>query len=759
MTELRKRHLPGAMAAACTSAAMIAQQVVGKAVRDTLFLSSFEARFLPIAMASAAVLSLAVVYWLSRLLVRRSPAATMPWLFGGSALALVLSWLLGLVSAPLAAIVVYFHTALLGPVLITTFWSMINERFDPHTAKHAVARISGGGTLGGMLGGLAAWRISHLVELSTMLLFLSALNVLCVVGSLLIAARKGVDPYATNDAGGADATLAVSAFGVLRRAPFLRNLALLVALGAALSALLDYVFSAQVAAALPKGAPLLSFFSLFWLGVGVVSFVLQLALGRIALEKLGLAVSIALLPGTIILGGAFGLAVPGLASSSILRASDAVQRNTLFRSAYELLYTPISQESKRATKALIDVGFDRAGTLFGSLLVVIALRLVPHGASTVLLVLVVLIAFATLPVVQGLHRGYVRALEQGLRDTAQKLGEVTSSTAVDADADAHRPSIAIDAATDARDALIDRLQALELGPLVEEGDLEKNLATRHEPLVASKRAAKAVAKAKEARAAAERVLDDARDLLSGDLAKARIVLGKPPAETRRLAAWIIPLLAHPALHRDSKKALSRNALVCTGQLVDALLDPTTRPVIRRRVPRVLSMCNTQRAAEGLVLGLADASFEVRYECSRALVRVRARNPEIVFHRTLLDDAVLAELALATPQSAPAAGSEAGKLAAELIADRSARRLKHVFAILSLKLDREPLQLAFDALFQDDERHRGTALEYLETVLRSDLREALWPHLGAASPLNAPRPAADILADLTRTAGERVHNRT
>ena len=39
----------------------------------------------------------------------------------------------------------YLHTIVFGSVLTSGFWSLINERFDPHTAKKLVGRIAGGG--------------------------------------------------------------------------------------------------------------------------------------------------------------------------------------------------------------------------------------------------------------------------------------------------------------------------------------------------------------------------------------------------------------------------------------------------------------------------------------------------------------------------------------------------------------------------------------------------------------------------------------
>ena len=41
-------------------------------------------------------------------------------------------------------------------------------------------------------------------------------------------------------------------------------------------------------------------------------------------------------------------------------------RNSLFRTAYELLFIPVPAAHKRPVKAILDVGLDRVGTVLGS---------------------------------------------------------------------------------------------------------------------------------------------------------------------------------------------------------------------------------------------------------------------------------------------------------------------------------------------------------------------------------------------------------
>jgi hypothetical protein len=71
------------------------------------------------------------------------------------------------------------------------------------------------------------------------------------------------------------------------------------------------------------------------------------------------------------------------------------------------------------------------------------------------------------------------------------------------------------------------------------------------------------------------------------------------------------------------------------------------------------------------------------------------------------------------------------------------------------LEREPLRLAFRALHHEDPKFRGTALEYLDTVLPVEIRELVWPLLGEAVPLPSARSAPELLADLALAARPRA----
>jgi hypothetical protein len=158
---------------------------------------------------------------------------------------------------------------------------------------------------------------------------------------------------------------------------------------------------------------------------------------------------------------------------------------------------------------------------------------------------------------------------------------------------------------------------------------------------------------------------------------------------------------------------------------------------------VLKACATQRAADGLVLGLHDERFEVRYPCGLALARITGRNPSLHLSRKQVLGAALREIEgdrrmqEAGPRAAP--GGDPGD-----------RALEHVFTLLSLVLERESMQMAYRALVSADQRLRGTALEYLENVLPDAVRDSLWFYLSVRERGRRERPAQQVLDDLRRS---------
>ena len=117
------------------AAAVMAQFVSGKAVRDALFLTSLDLSALPAMLVATSAVSVVLVIANARAARRIRPATLIPITFAASGVLFVLEWVLRSRSPLGTAIAVYLHISAAGPVLASGFWLIASERFDPHTAK------------------------------------------------------------------------------------------------------------------------------------------------------------------------------------------------------------------------------------------------------------------------------------------------------------------------------------------------------------------------------------------------------------------------------------------------------------------------------------------------------------------------------------------------------------------------------------------------------------------------------------------------
>lgn len=667
-------------AAAVTAGLLIAQQVASRAVRDAIFLSAFHVKSLPLVMGAAAVAALAGAEALSRLQARRSPSHVVPAAAALSTLLLGCWWALGLVSPRPAAVLLYLHVAAFGGAMVSGFWSLVNERFDPYTARRAVGSIGTGAAAGGVAGGALAWLASRALPLPATVLGLIALGALSASALAQASGREPRPPVAP------PSPLPAT---VLLRNPYLRSIAIVVLLGAVVEAIVDFLFKAEAADRFAAGS-LLGAFAVFHAGISVSGLLLQLSLSRAALRHLGIAGTISLRPAATAAGAILGAFFPRLATAALVRGAHDSLTNSLFRSGYELLYTPLPEAEKRRVKAIVDVAVDKVGALAGSALVALTLALAPLTAAPVLFAVAAAVSLVLVLLSQRLQRGYVQTLAQSLvlgrvrLDAEDIVDHATQATLTDA-------------------SLVDR------GTLLRQ--IEQLRGSQPDTLVPST----VVPETREP-SGPDALLERLTWVRSGDPVLVRRALRHSPEPEPALVACILPLLSSELLFAEVVGALRHAAPRVTGQLVDAMLDPAGDPVVRRRIPRVLKACPTPRAALGLRAALDDPSFGVRTAAAAALAALNERSSVVEISRDEVLERVRRELDSGEPVD---------------------RQLPQLFALLSLMLERGPLQIAWTAMKAPDRALRGTALEYLSNVLPGDLFPRIRSCFGASS-VPAPR---------------------
>jgi len=552
-----------------------------------------------------------------------------------------------------------------------------------------VGQIAAAGTSVGVLGAFATAPLVRTFGTASMLPILAVINVLCAWQVRRLAVpdgNRGGSRRSAEPTGGAPVAT-ISGFEVLANAPYLRTLALLLLLGTMSAMLFDYLLKGAAQDALKSRDALSDFFSLYYATVGLLTFVIQTSSSRRVLERFGLRAAVSAPSAALLAGGLGSLVFPGFAGAVAARGAESACRVSLFRSGYELFYAAIGPAEKRAVKSIVDVGADRLGDAAASGIIPLVL-LAPAAFQRPALIWIG-IACSALAIVLAsrLTRGYIQALEKNLLDRA-----------VDLDL------------PDVEDRTTRATILRTLGRRTATGG-------EHAP-------------------AADADLAAIHALRSRDPDTIRRVLHDERGLSAALVPHVIPLLARDGLAVDVIRALRKTAEERVGTLVDTLLDPNQEFVVRRRLARVFSICVSQRAVDGLLLALDDLRFEVRFQCARSLAMIVERNQAARVDRDQVLTAIQREVGVAravwnsrqlvdevTVEDPPAAVDKFAQ-------PRTDQSLIHVFTLLSLVLSREPLEIAFRGLHTDDQKLRGTALEYLESILPPPIRGSLWPFLEA-----------------------------
>ena len=649
--------------AALTAACVIAQQIGSKATRDAFFLSNYSVTLLTRVMVLAALLSFVGAFILSSITARIGPVRNSRAAFCVSACLFLVEWGLAQHFPGPAAIAVYLHAATFGLIVISSFWSVVNERFDPHTARAALARIVAGATLGGVFGGVIAERVTRWFGLLSMLPSLALLNGLCALGVTWIGTMPTLGTAHLN-AVSPQPKERPSALRLIRDTSCLRHFAAVMALTSLAAAAGDYALKAQAAVRFEGTDELMTFFAIFYGSVSLLSFGVQAVLGRSALRHLGIGGVMAVLPLAGVTFGAIGALFTRLWSVLLLRGSQSVLINSLFRSGYELLFTSVPQDKRRSTKIIIDVVFDRLGDALGSIGVLLIASFVADVEQSLFFVLALatVSSGAALGICRKLRRDYMDELVARLKGA--NIRASASSREHSAEPLTYSNSIGnLPVLKQVKSILKPPIHPEELtqvAALLTTPDVKPEISKLLQKLVPS-------------------LQEELFELLDD------------PDVAIEVRKHVIQLFAAGGPKKGGKlltESLSNQSFELRYESAKALSQ------LEQKYPNL--QLERQR-----ILELA------RQEISRVLAP--------------------AEQELVTSQ-ATAPSKTSIHPSTVLMEPLDQGHLEHVFTVLSLALRDKSLHLALQACSQGDAQLRGTALEYLRVVLPDEVRHELWPYL-------------------------------
>ncbi len=257
------------------------------------------------------------------------------------------------------------------------FWALMADRFSLEQSKRFFALIAVGGTLGAIFG---PWLASMLARpLGTPALLLVAIGFL----ALAVCAAWGVartQPIVAN-AGASEGDGAAPAenpgraiiggsawagFKAVFESRYLLGIAGYIVIMTIMATFL-YFTRLQMVAALGDDLDMrTTVFARIDLITQVATLVLQAVIAGHLMKRLGVPITLALLPITVALGF-IGLAIVGtLAALIVFEASFRAIQRAITRPARETLYTVVSREDKYKSKAFIDTFVYRGGDVIGA---------------------------------------------------------------------------------------------------------------------------------------------------------------------------------------------------------------------------------------------------------------------------------------------------------------------------------------------------------------------------------------------------------
>ncbi len=392
---------------------IILSLTVIKPVRNSLFLTEFGAAKLPLVYLATALFSGIFIFFDFKLSQKLNPSAifsvTLTLLF----LNLIGFWWLVHLPQRWIAVAFYIWVNFFNTILITHFWAFVHDFFNPREAKRLFGFILTSGTLGGIVGGIAAdFSVKTILNTENVLL-ISAGALLLSIPIIQWIERKiprnslvGSSRVSKNEG-------KISSLKKIKL-PFkhrhLKYLALMISLGVVVSTLIDYQFNSVVDKTYATKSAKTEFFGEFFAILNAVSLFAQLILTRKVLKNLSLALTLFTLPFLLALGTLGFMLFPGILLASILKVADKTLNYSLMQSARELLFLPIPSQLRLQAKLFINVFMNRfaAGFAAGLILVVTVIIPIPLeylGGITLIFLLIWML------ITRSLRKEYLNSLK------------------------------------------------------------------------------------------------------------------------------------------------------------------------------------------------------------------------------------------------------------------------------------------------------------------------------------------------------------
>jgi ATP:ADP antiporter, AAA family len=201
---------------------------------------------------------------------------------------------------------------------------------------------------------------------------------------------------------------------------------------------------------------------------------------------------------------------------------------------------------------------------------------------------------------------------------------------------------------------------------------------------------------------------------------------------RRLVPELLDRLSDPELAAEAAKALGTFKDSIIGALRDHLGDQAIAIEVRREIPGILVSIGTPAAAQVLQENLLQSDTTLRFRIICALNKLHRMHPEIEPDTQMMETVLAAEI-LGHYRSYQILGmlgaaAQSEDPVARALKESMDQELERVFRLMSLLHPHLDVHTAYLGLQSKNLSVYDNALEFLENILKSPLREMLMPLL-------------------------------
>ncbi|MGB3467434.1 MAG: Npt1/Npt2 family nucleotide transporter, partial [Cyclobacteriaceae bacterium] len=286
----------------------------------------------------------------------------------------------------------YAIVAIYGVLATSQFWMMANLVFNVREAKRLFGFIGSGAIVGGIFGGYLTTFLTPLVG-GENLFFVAAFFLVLSLPVPEILWKMKMSHLSTFRHKKRQLPREENPITLIKSSKHLLYITAIVATGVFVARLVDYQFSSIAVSKFSDTDELTSFFG-FWLSTfNLISLVLQLFLTRRIVGLWGVGKSLMLLPILLFFGGVVFLVFPELLFVTLLKGIDVSLKQSVNKSAMELIALPLPVSLKKKTKAYIDVVIDSLATgLAGVILILFinAAEVPPYFISVIVMILTII---------------------------------------------------------------------------------------------------------------------------------------------------------------------------------------------------------------------------------------------------------------------------------------------------------------------------------------------------------------------------------